>query len=72
MLSELYLPFSMVGLTEIKFKVNGDQSFLPNIEITGYLFTFQPSFSNANGVVFFIKEDRYFIFKQTSSFIVDK
>ena len=41
MLSELYLPFSIVGLTEIKLNV--DQSFLPNIEMPGYSFTFQPS-----------------------------
>ena len=40
MLSELYLPFSIVGLTEIKLKV--DQSFLANIEMLGYSFTFQP------------------------------
>ena len=45
MLSDLYLPFSIVGLTEIKLKV--DQSFLCNIEIPGYSFSFQPSLSNA-------------------------
>ena len=32
---------SIVGLTEIKLKV--DQSFLPNIEMPGYSLTFQPS-----------------------------
>ena len=45
MLSELYLPFSIVSLTEIKLKV--DQSFLPIIEMPGYSFTFQPSLLNA-------------------------
>ena len=48
MLSELYLPFSIVSLTEIKLKV--DQSFLPIIEIPGYSFTFQPSLLNAGRV----------------------
>ena len=35
----------MVGLTEIKLKV--DHSFLPIIEMPGYSFTFQPSLLNA-------------------------
>jgi len=58
MLSELYLPFSTVCLTEIKLEV--DQSFLPNTELPGYSFTFQPSLSNAGGVGFYIKEDQLF------------
>ena len=40
MLSGLYLPFLILGLTEIKLKAG--QSFLPNIEMPGYSFTFQP------------------------------
>ena len=36
MLSELYLPFSIVGVTEIKLKV--DHNFLSNVEIPGYSF----------------------------------
>ena len=48
MLSELYLPFSIVSLTEIKLKV--DQSFLVIIEMPGYSFTFQPSLLNAGRV----------------------
>ena len=48
MLSELYLPFSIVSLTEIKLKV--DQSFLPIIEMPGYSFTFQPSLLNVGRV----------------------
>lgn len=52
MLSELYFPFSIVGLTEIKLKV--DHSFLPNIEMPGYSFTVQPSLSNAGGVGLYI------------------
>lgn len=56
MLSDLYLPFSIVGLTEIKLKV--DQSFLSNIEIPGFSFCFHlPSLSNAGGVGFYFKED---------------
>ena len=58
MLSELHLPFSIVGLTEIKLKV--DQNFLSNVEIPGYSFTFQPSLSNAGGVGIYIKEDHLF------------
>ena len=58
MLSDLYLTFSKVGLTEIKFKV--EQSFLCNIEIPGYSFSFQPSLSNAGGVGFYTKEDQLF------------
>ena len=58
MLSELYLPFSIVGLNEIKLQA--DQSFLPNIEMPGYSFIFQPSLSNAGGVGFDIKEDHLF------------
>ena len=53
-----HMPFSIVGLTEIKLKV--DQSFLCNIEIPGYSFSFQPSLSNAGGVGFYIKEDQLF------------
>ena len=48
MLSELYLPFSIVGLTEVKLKV--DQSFLPIIKMPRYSFTFQPSLLNAGRV----------------------
>ena len=48
MLSELYLPFSIVSLNEIKLKV--DQSFLLIIEMPGYSFTFQPSLLNAGRV----------------------
>ena len=57
-LTDLYLPVSIVGLTEIKLKV--DQSFLSNIEIPRYSFSFQPSLSNAGGVGFYIKEDQLF------------
>ena len=48
MLSELYLPFSLVSLTEIKLKV--DQSLLLIIKMPGYSFTFQPSLLNAQRV----------------------
>ena len=54
---ELYLPYSMMGLTEIKLKA--DQSFLPNIEMPSYLFTFEASLSNAGGVGFILRRIIY-------------
>jgi len=69
MLSEWYLPISIVGLTEIKLKV--DQSFLLNTKMPGYSFTFQPSLSSAGGVGFYIKEDQFF-YNQTWSYIIHK
>ena len=54
---ELYLPYSVMGLTEIKLKA--DQSFLPNIEMPSYLSTLQPSLSNAGGVVFILRRIIY-------------
>ena len=53
MLSELYFPFSVIGLTETKIKVN--QQPLLNIDLPGYSFVSQPTLSNAGGVGFYIK-----------------
>ena len=47
----------MMGLTEIKLKA--DQSFLPNIEMPSYLFTFQANLSNAGGVGFILRRIIY-------------
>ena len=58
MLSELYFPFSVIGLTETKIKV--DQQPLLNIDLPGYLFFSQPTLSNAGGVGFYIKNDLNF------------
>jgi hypothetical protein len=48
MFSELNFPFSLIGLSEITFKV--DKEPLTNINIQGYSFISQPSISNAGGV----------------------
>lgn len=50
MLHELYFPFSLIGLTETKFKHNQDS--IMNLALTGYNFVSQPSNSNAGGVGF--------------------
>lgn len=45
MLSELYFPMSIIGITETKLKINQEE--ILNINIPGYNFLFQPSLSNA-------------------------
>ena len=42
--------FNSLSLTDTEIKLKGDQSFLPIIEMPGYLFTFQPSLLNAQRV----------------------
>ena len=53
MLSELQFPFSVIGLSETKFKV--DKDILTNVNIPGYDFISKPSLSNAGGVGFYVK-----------------
>ena len=55
MLSELYFPISVLGVTETKLK--NDQDALVNINITGYNFLSQPSATNAGGVGFYVKNN---------------
>ena len=55
MLSELYFPFSLIGLTEIKQKI--DQPSILNTDLCGYQFLSQPSLSNAGGVAFYINNN---------------
>ena len=52
MLSELYFPFSIIGLTETKIK--DDQTLIMNIDLPGYSFISQPTLSNAGGAAFYI------------------
>ena len=54
MLSELKHTFSVIGLTETKFKVSKEP--LNNHSIPGYTFVSQPSLSNAGGTGFFISD----------------
>ena len=58
MLSELYFPFSLIGLTEIKQKI--DQPPISNTDLCGYQFLSQPSLSNARGVAFYINNNLNF------------
>ena len=54
MLSELQFPFSVIGLSEIKFKV--DKDIITNVNISGYDFISQPSLSNGGGVGLYIND----------------
>ena len=54
MLSEFQFPFSVIGLSEIKSKV--DKDIITNVNIPGYDFISQSSLSNAAGVGFYIKK----------------
>ena len=58
MLSELQFPFSVIGLSEIKFKF--DKDIITNVNIPGYDFISQPSLSNAGGVGLSIKNNLTF------------
>ena len=55
MLSELDHSFSLIGLTEIKSRV--DRDIIANIDMPGYDFVSIPSQSNAGGVAFYIKNN---------------
>ena len=58
MLSELYFPFSLIGLNEIKQKIG--ESPMSNTDLYGYQFLSQPSLSNAGGVAFYINNNLNF------------
>ena len=55
MLSELGSPFSLIALTETKIKYGED--LITNVDIPGYTFVSQPSYSNAGGLGLFVKND---------------
>lgn len=55
MLSELYFPISVLRVTETKLK--NDQDALANININGYNSLSQPSYTNAGGVGFNVKDN---------------
>ena len=65
MLSELYFPISVIGVTETKLK--NDREILLNINITGYSFLSQPSYTNAGGVGFYIKNNLGYIYRSDLS-----
>ena len=52
LLAKLNYSFSIIGLTETKFQVSGEQ--LINVSIPGYKFISQPSLSSYGGVGFFV------------------
>ena len=58
MLSELYFPFSLIGLNEIKQKIG--ESPISNTDLYGYQFLSQPSHSNPGGVAFYINNNLNF------------
>ena len=53
MLSDLFHPFSIIGLTETKLHISKNQ--IINTEFPGYHFLSQPSLSNAGGTGFYIQ-----------------
>ena len=55
LLNTLKHTFSVIGLSEIKYKI--DQDSIINISIPGYRFVSQHSLSNAGGVGFYIHEN---------------
>ena len=66
MLSELYFPTSVLGVTETKLNI--DQEALLNIKITGNNFLSQPSCTNAGGgggevgLGLYVKDDVAYIY----------
>ena len=63
--SELYFPISVIVVTETKLK--NDREVLLNINITGYNFLSQPSYTNAGGVGFYIKNNLGYIHRSDLS-----
>ena len=47
--------FNIIGLSEIKFTLNKEPT--ANINIAGYNFISQPSYTNAGGVGVYIRKD---------------
>ena len=68
-ISELNHQFSIIGLSETKYKL--DQANILNTEIPGYTFLSQPSISNAGGVGFFIQNTLNFIKRDEVSTTTD-
>ena len=62
MLNELNHTFSIIGLTDTKFQVSGEQ--LLNVNIPGYDFISQPSLSSYGGVGFFCFKQLKFNYKK--------
>ena len=54
MLAEISHSFSLIGLTETKYKIS--EEVLSNHAIPGYSFVSQPSLSNAGGAGFFVSD----------------
>ena len=65
MLLELYFPISVIRVTETKLK--NDQQILLNINITGYSFLSQPSYTNTGGVGFYIENNLGYIHRSDLS-----
>lgn len=65
MLHRLNHEFSIIGLTEIKIRI--DSLYTLNNEIPGYKFISQPSLSNAGGVGLYINENLSFLLRSELS-----
>ena len=63
MLVELNFPFSLIGLTETKFRKNIEH--VTNVDMPGYDLISQPSLSNAGGVAFYISHNLNYIIRIT-------
>ena len=69
MLSELYFPLSVIGITETKLKI--DQEVIFNINIPVYSFLSQPSLTDAGGVGAFVKNGINYSCRQDLSSVKD-
>jgi exonuclease III len=63
MLVELNFPFSLIGLTETKFRK--DIEHVTDVDMPGYDLISQPSLSNAGGVAFYISHNLNYIIRIT-------
>ena len=70
MLSQLYFPFSIIGLTETKLKTDHDASL--NIDLVGYQLVSIPSNTNAGGVGFYIKDNVKFRLRSDLTMLRDE
>ena len=59
MLSELNHSFPLIGLSETK--ISHGKDLLLNVNLSGYYFISEPSYTNAGGVAFYIKNDFRYI-----------
>ena len=70
MLTELYFPSSIIGISETQIRTN--QDLLYEVNLPGYDFISQPSITAAGGVAFYIKKSfKYTFRKEISTSVID-